>query len=71
MTVFSSHDVRACLRQCVTCFGHGKILYIGAHAADALDFLLAAGTDMLSATNHQFHRRDYKFMDIDRGLAIA
>ncbi|MFM0671823.1 glycosyltransferase [Paraburkholderia sediminicola] len=45
MTVFSSHDVRACLRQCVTCFGHGKILYIGAHAADALDFLLAAGTD--------------------------
>ncbi|MFM0057471.1 glycosyltransferase [Paraburkholderia phytofirmans] len=45
MTVFSSHDVRACLRQCVTCFGHGRILYIGAHAADALDFLLAAGTD--------------------------
>ncbi|MFM0004539.1 glycosyltransferase [Paraburkholderia dipogonis] len=33
------------MRQCVTCFGHGKILYIGAHAADALDFLLAAGTD--------------------------
>ncbi|REE20127.1 glycosyltransferase involved in cell wall biosynthesis [Paraburkholderia sp. BL27I4N3] len=45
MTVFSSHDVRACLRQCVTCFGHGRILYIGAHAADALDFLLTAGTD--------------------------
>lgn len=33
------------MRQCVTCFGHGRILYIGAHAADALDFLLAAGTD--------------------------
>ncbi|WP_198387644.1 glycosyltransferase [Burkholderia ubonensis] len=45
MTEFSSHDVRAFLRQCVTCFGHDKVLYIGAHAADALDFLLAAGTD--------------------------
>lgn len=33
------------MRQCVTCFGHGKVLYIGAHAAEALDFLLAAGTD--------------------------
>ncbi|MFL9894694.1 glycosyltransferase [Paraburkholderia sp. RL17-381-BIF-C] len=33
------------MRQCVTCFGHGKILYVGAHAALALDFLLAAGTD--------------------------
>ncbi|VVD27225.1 glycosyltransferase [Paraburkholderia dioscoreae] len=45
MSEFTSHDVRAFLRQCVTCFGHGKVLYIGPRAADALDFLLAAGTD--------------------------
>ncbi|WP_433704330.1 glycosyltransferase [Paraburkholderia sacchari] len=45
MTVLKPIELEVFLRQCLICFGHGRILYVGGNTVDALRFLLNAGVD--------------------------
>ncbi|WP_434718243.1 glycosyltransferase [Paraburkholderia sp. A1BS-2L] len=46
-------ELEVFLRQCLICFGHGRILYVGGNTVDVLRFLLNAGVDALALVHSE------------------
>lgn len=50
MTLLKPTELEVFLRQCLICFGHGRVLYVGGHTVDAMRFLLNQGADAHALT---------------------